>query len=113
MRSSVSSLPSNSERFQFRLAGGACRHLPATESGAPQHGRNRRDSLARGLSATELWPADLTEEFGSQSNNADITAALGSYMQDCERSFIEAQLLAHDWNCSRTAISLGISRKKL
>ncbi len=64
-------------------------------------------------SSPVLWPADLIEEWESQSDGTEVSAVLGSYMQDCERSHIEAQLLAHDWNCSRTAISLGISRKNL
>ena len=64
-------------------------------------------------SSPVLWPADLIEDFEGQSDGTEVTAVLGSYMQDCERSYIEAQLLAHDWNCSRTAICLGISRKNL
>jgi len=64
-------------------------------------------------SSPVLWPADLIEELEEQVDGSTATAVLGSYMRDCERSYIEAQLLAQDWNCSRTAKSLGISRKNL
>ena len=60
-----------------------------------------------------LWPVDLFEELESQAAGDAGSAALGCYMQGCERSFIEAQLLAHEWNCSQTAENLGISRKNL
>lgn len=64
-------------------------------------------------SSPVLWPADFSDEVEDPSDSCTVTAMLGSHMRDCERSYIEAQLFAHDWNCSRTAISLGISRKNL
>ncbi len=38
---------------------------------------------------------------------------LSTYLQDCERSYIQRALAAHDWQVARTAESLGISRKTL
>jgi DNA-binding NtrC family response regulator len=82
----------------------------------PGNVRQLRHAVERACllsSSPVLWPADLIGEFEGQSDETEATAMLGNYMQDCERSFIESQLLAHDWNCSRTAINLGISRKNL
>ncbi len=82
----------------------------------PGNTRQLRHAVERACllsSSPVLWPADLIEELEDQSDGCAVTAMLGSHMRDCERSYIEAQLLAHDWNCSRTAISLGISRKNL
>jgi DNA-binding NtrC family response regulator len=107
--------------FAARPGIGPKRLSPAAESFLHTHAwpgniRQLRHAVERAClmsSSPVLWPMDLTEELEDRSDANTISPELGSYMQDCERSYIKAQLLAHGWNCSRTAISLGISRKNL
>jgi DNA-binding NtrC family response regulator len=107
--------------FSARPGIGPKRFSPAAERILLTHPwpgniRQLRHAVERAclLSASPvLWPADLIEEVEEEADGCTATTVLGSYMQDCERSYIETQLISQDWHCSRTAKSLGISRKNL
>jgi DNA-binding NtrC family response regulator len=48
-----------------------------------------------------------------QTAEAAIRGNLGEYLQECERRYIAAELERQDWQMTRTAEALGISRKNL
>ena len=63
-------------------------------------------------SAEVLEPGDLFEQ-DSPALSPPATASLGSYLDECERSYIVRALAANDGRIAQTAASLGISRKNL
>ncbi len=60
-----------------------------------------------------LEPGDFFDESSPALSARTAGASLGTYLEDCERSYIMRALAANDGRIAQTATSLGISRKNL
>ena len=60
-----------------------------------------------------LEPADFFDDASSALTPEQEAASLGSYLEDCERSYIERALAANEGRIGQSATMLGISRKNL
>jgi DNA-binding NtrC family response regulator len=60
-----------------------------------------------------LEPVDLFEETSPALSGKSPAASLGSYLEECERSYIAQALSLNQGRIVQTAATLGISRKNL
>lgn len=85
--------------------------------GWPGNVRELKHAVERAcvLSPGPLLGADafLGDELDSGTECAPASQSLADYLMACERDYLQVALDRHDWHMTRTAESLGITRKTL